>query len=66
LLVPRSAPRTTQITELHVPGDVADLHSFTLKHLDHNVTTPMPARVAIVSHDRLREITAAFPLLTRL
>ena len=26
-----------QIAELHVAGDFADLHGFTLKHLDHDV-----------------------------
>src|SRR5688500_11690993 len=37
-----------QITELHVAGDFADLHSFTLKRLDHHVMTLTPCRVAIV------------------
>ncbi|HEX8382096.1 MAG TPA: Crp/Fnr family transcriptional regulator [Sphingomonas sp.] len=55
-----------QITELHVAGDFADLHSFTLKHLDHDVMTLTPTRVAIVPHDALRTITERFPHLTRL
>ena len=55
-----------QITELHVAGDFADLHSFTLKHLDHNIMTLTPTRVAIVPHDNLREITNSYPHLTRL
>ncbi|HEX8485513.1 Crp/Fnr family transcriptional regulator [Sphingomonas sp.] len=55
-----------QITELHVAGDFADLHSFTLKHLDHSVMTLTPSKVAIVPHSRLREITSASPHLTRL
>jgi CRP-like cAMP-binding protein len=54
-----------QISELHVAGDFADLHSFTLKYLDHNMMTLTPSRVGIVPHDRLREITEAFPHLTR-
>ena len=54
-----------QITELHVPGDFADLHSFTLKHLDHEVMTLTPCRVAIVPHDNLGRITEQFPHLTR-
>jgi len=36
-----------QITELHVAGDFADLHSFTLKRLDHNILTMTPCRLAI-------------------
>ena len=55
-----------QITELHVAGDFADLHSFTLKRLDHNIMALTPARVAIFPHDRLREITEQHPHLTRI
>jgi len=54
-----------QITELHVAGDFADLHSFTLKYLDHSVTTITPVHVAIVPHDALRAITEQFPRLAR-
>jgi CRP-like cAMP-binding protein len=55
-----------QITELHIGGDFADLHSFSLKHLDHHVMTLTPTRVAIVPHGNLRTITERFPHLTRL
>ena len=55
-----------QITELHVSGDFADLHSFTLKRLDHNLMTLTPCRVGVVPHDRLQAITEAHPHLTRL
>ena len=55
-----------QITELHVPGDFADLHSFTLKRLDHNLLTLTPCRIAIVPHERLKAITEQHPHLTRL
>lgn len=55
-----------QITELHLPGDFPDLHSFTLKRLDHSVMTITPCRVAVVPHDRLDRITERFPHLTRL
>jgi len=54
-----------QITELHVAGDYADLHSFTLKRLDHNVLTLTPRRVAIVPHEALERITERHPHLTR-
>jgi CRP-like cAMP-binding protein len=54
-----------QITELHVAGDFADLHSFTLKRLDHNVMALTPCTVALVPHERLKEITERFPHLTR-
>ena len=54
-----------QISELHIAGDFADLHSFTLKHLDHNLMTLAPTRVALVPHERLRAITEKYPHLTR-
>lgn len=55
-----------QITELHVAGDFADMHSFTLKRLDHDVVTMTRCKLAIVPHERLKEITERFPHLARL
>lgn len=60
----RNAER--QITALHVPGDFVDLHSFSLKHLDHNILTLTPCRVALVPHAKLTAITERLPHLTRL
>ena len=54
-----------QITQIHVPGDFADLHSFTLKKLDHSVMTLSPTRIALVPHTNLTRITEQFPHLTR-
>ncbi|QAY79430.1 Crp/Fnr family transcriptional regulator [Sphingosinicella sp. BN140058] len=54
-----------QITELHVAGDFADLHSFTLKRLDHDILCLTPCRVAVVPHEKVREITEAYPHLAR-
>ena len=55
-----------QIAELHVAGDFADLHAFTLKYLDHDVITVTRARIAIVPHERLTDLSERFPHLTRL
>ncbi|HVQ07646.1 MAG TPA: Crp/Fnr family transcriptional regulator [Allosphingosinicella sp.] len=55
-----------QITALHVAGDFVDLHSFTLKRLDHNIMTLTPCRVALFPHARLKEITETLPHLTRM
>ena len=55
-----------QIAELHVAGDFVDLHSFTLKVLDHNVMTLTACRIAFVPHERLRRVTEEQPHLTRL
>ncbi|ODP38297.1 Crp/Fnr family transcriptional regulator [Sphingomonas turrisvirgatae] len=54
-----------QVTQVHVPGDFADLHSFTLKRLDHSIMTLTPCKVALVPHAKLTEITERFPHLTR-
>ncbi|WP_374468326.1 Crp/Fnr family transcriptional regulator [Phenylobacterium sp.] len=54
-----------QITELHTPGDYTDLHSFTLKHLDHDVIALSECTIALVPHTTLREITETLPHLTR-
>jgi CRP-like cAMP-binding protein len=54
-----------QIMELHVTGDFLDLHSFLLKHLEHNVGSLTPIRVALVPHEKLRRLTEEYPHLTR-
>lgn len=55
-----------QISALHVPGDFLDLHGFTLKHLDHDVMSLSPVKVAYAAHERLKWLTEEFPHLTRL
>lgn len=55
-----------QILELQVAGDFVDLHSFTLKRLDHNIIALGPCLVAMAPHDRLKRITEEYPHLTRL
>jgi CRP-like cAMP-binding protein len=55
-----------QVTELHVAGDFPDLHAFTLKRLDHDLVTLSDSIVAIVPHERLKQITEEFPRLARL
>jgi CRP-like cAMP-binding protein len=54
-----------QVTELHVAGDFVDLHSFTLKRLDHNIMSLTRCRMAMVPHENLKRITQDFPHLTR-
>jgi CRP-like cAMP-binding protein len=53
------------IVSVHVPGDFVDLHGFALKRLDHDIVAAGPARIATVSHDRLREVTETDPELAR-
>lgn len=54
-----------QITELHVAGDFLDLHSFTLKYLDHYVIALTPCKLAALPHKKLSEITDRHPHLAR-
>lgn len=55
-----------QISALHVPGDFVDLHSFSLKKLDHSILTMTPCEVVIVQHAALKKITEELPHLTRM
>lgn len=55
-----------QIMEINLAGDFVDLHSFTLKKLDHNVGSITRAAFAIVPHAALQEITETEPHLARL
>ena len=54
-----------QISELHVAGDFVDLHSFTLKKLDHSIMSLTPCTIATVPHQKLAAITEQYPHLTR-
>ncbi|MDF7773642.1 Crp/Fnr family transcriptional regulator [Sphingomonas sp. AOB5] len=55
-----------QITALHIPGDFVDLHSFTLKQLDHNIMALTRCRIGVVPHDRLLAMCESHTHLTRL
>jgi CRP-like cAMP-binding protein len=54
-----------QFAELHVAGDFTDLHSFTLKRLDHDIVSITPCLFATVPHERLKAMTERLPHLTR-
>lgn len=54
------------MAELHVAGDFIDLHSFTLKRLDHDIETLNACQMASVPHARLRSMFAEFPRLARI
>lgn len=54
-----------QVLELHVSGDFADLHGFTLKRLDHDVISVSDCTLAVVPHGRLMEISERHPYLAR-
>ena len=54
-----------QVMEIHVPGDFADLHGFTLKQLDHDLIAITECVIGYVPHERLMELTEKYPHLTR-
>jgi CRP-like cAMP-binding protein len=45
-----------QILSIHIPGDIPDMQGLFIKVMDHNLATLTPARVALISHDALREL----------
>lgn len=55
-----------QVTQLHVAGDFADLHGFTLKRLDDDVSTLSDCHLAVVPHERIRLITERYPRVARM
>lgn len=55
-----------QILELQLPGDFADLHSFTLKTLDHDIVALTQIRLAAAPHERIKALTETHPRLTRM
>lgn len=55
-----------QFTALHVSGDFADLHAFTLKCIDHNILALTDCRLGIVQHDRIEMMLRDHPRLVRL
>jgi CRP-like cAMP-binding protein len=54
-----------QVLEIHVPGDFADLHGFTLKQLDHDISSITECVIGYVPHERLMGLTETHPHLTR-
>ncbi len=54
-----------QITGFLVPGDCCDAHMFVLDRMDHSILTLSEARVALVSRETMRTLTAAHPAVER-
>ncbi|HEX2802857.1 MAG TPA: Crp/Fnr family transcriptional regulator [Sphingomicrobium sp.] len=55
-----------QVLEIHLTGDFADLHGFTLKRLDHDLVAVSECVVATVPHERLMDLTEQHPRLARI
>ena len=55
-----------QISELAFSGDFTDMHGFTMKRLDHNITAITRCRFAVAPHDRVLDTLTRHPHLMRL
>lgn len=55
-----------QITQLHVAGDFADLHGFTLKRLEHNIMALTECMISRVGHEHIRQLIEERPRIGRL
>jgi len=54
-----------QITAIHIPGDIADLHTLHLAPLDHELSALGPAVVAFMPHRAFRYMLDRSPHLTQ-
>lgn len=54
-----------QVLQLHLSGDFADLHGYTLKRLDHDVMTLTECHVGLVPHHRMQQLIDRHPRLGR-
>src|ERR1041385_132740 len=52
-----------QILSIHVPGDIPDLQSLHLHVMDHDFWTLSACTVGFISHEALRALTRARPLV---
>jgi CRP-like cAMP-binding protein len=54
---------TRQIMALHIAGDFCDLHSFSLRKMDHSIAAVSRCKIAKVPHANIAEIIERFPRL---
>ncbi len=52
-----------QIMSFHFPGDIPDLHSLNLPVMDHSLLSVTPTRVAFMSHDAVKAMMRARPVV---
>jgi CRP-like cAMP-binding protein len=55
-----------QILAIHTPGDVPDLQSLFLRHLDHSLAASVPSQAGFIPHEALRTLMRRSPTLTEL
>ena len=55
-----------QLLALHTPGDIPDLQSLFLRHLDHSLAASVPSTAGFIPHEALRALMREFPTLGEL
>jgi CRP-like cAMP-binding protein len=55
-----------QLLALHTPGDIPDLQSLMLRHLDHSLAASVPSTAGFIPHEALRDLMQRFPTLAEL
>src|SRR5215210_4083437 len=55
-----------QILAIHTPGDVPDLQSLFLRHLDHNLAASVPSTAGFIPHEALRALMRRYPTVADL
>ncbi len=58
-----TAEGNRQILSVHITGDMPDLQSLQIPHMDHDLETVTPCRIAFVQHGDVRRICDASPLV---
>ncbi len=52
-----------QITALHIPGDMCDLHSVAVPHTGWGIEALAPTVILRIPHRQLRELTVSYPAI---
>lgn len=52
-----------QIMAFYIPGDIPDLESLFLEHMDHSLGTLRPCTIASIPHDAMRRLFEQQPRL---
>ncbi|MBV9527365.1 MAG: Crp/Fnr family transcriptional regulator [Sphingomonas sp.] len=54
-----------QIVSIFLPGDFCDVNVFILKHMDHSIGALTRLKVAVITPEEMRELTANRPRITQ-
>jgi CRP-like cAMP-binding protein len=55
-----------QVVSFNLPGEIPDLHSLFIKHMDHSLVAITEAVVGLVQHDEIQRVMQTSPTLMKL